>query len=90
VRHRDCRLGAVGHWGLSSNIRFNERKSISQSRRDEDIVRVDDQVFLVTGSNTNWVIVKDDSDATLRDTGYQVITPECSPRWPPWSWNCGM
>ncbi|MCM3298380.1 MBL fold metallo-hydrolase [Streptomyces pseudogriseolus] len=43
---------------------------MSQSLRDEDIVRVDDQVFLVTGSNTNWVIVKDGSDATLIDTGY--------------------
>ncbi|MCX4432123.1 MBL fold metallo-hydrolase [Streptomyces mirabilis] len=43
---------------------------MSQPLRDEDIVRVHDQVFLVTGSNTNWVIVKDGSDATLIDTGY--------------------
>lgn len=43
---------------------------MSRPLRDEDIVRVDDQVFLVTGSNTNWVIVKSGSDATLIDTGY--------------------
>ncbi|MET8564535.1 MBL fold metallo-hydrolase [Streptomyces flaveolus] len=37
---------------------------------DDDIVLVRDQVYLVTGSNTNWVIVKEGDSATLIDTGY--------------------
>ncbi|GAA2440326.1 MBL fold metallo-hydrolase [Streptomyces glaucus] len=37
---------------------------------DDDIVHVRDQVYLVTGSNTNWVIVKEGNSATLIDTGY--------------------
>ncbi|GAA1953125.1 MBL fold metallo-hydrolase [Kitasatospora viridis] len=38
--------------------------------RDEDLVRVDDHVYAVAGSNTNWVIVKDGDSCTLIDTGY--------------------
>ncbi|MEE4546927.1 MBL fold metallo-hydrolase [Streptomyces sp. V4-01] len=38
--------------------------------RDEDIVRVDSNVYTVSGSNTNWVIVKDGDTCTLVDTGY--------------------
>ncbi|MFF9488170.1 MBL fold metallo-hydrolase [Streptomyces sp. NPDC014676] len=38
--------------------------------RDDDIVRLHDDVYLVSGSNTNWVIVKDGADVTLIDTGY--------------------
>jgi glyoxylase-like metal-dependent hydrolase (beta-lactamase superfamily II) len=38
--------------------------------RDDAIVRVHDQVYLVSGSNTNWVVVKDGDSATLIDTGY--------------------
>ncbi|MGW0925722.1 MBL fold metallo-hydrolase [Streptomyces sp. NPDC002755] len=36
----------------------------------DDIVRVGDHVYLVSGSNTNWVIVKDGDSATLIDSGY--------------------
>ncbi|MBO1334352.1 MBL fold metallo-hydrolase [Streptomyces sp. VRA16 Mangrove soil] len=38
--------------------------------RDEDIVHIGDGVYLVSGSNTNWVIIKDGNDATLVDSGY--------------------
>ncbi|MEU6845439.1 MBL fold metallo-hydrolase [Streptomyces sp. NPDC046716] len=38
--------------------------------RDEDILHIGDDVYLVSGSNTNWVIVKDGDDATLVDSGY--------------------
>ncbi|MFF8908891.1 MBL fold metallo-hydrolase [Streptomyces olivaceoviridis] len=38
--------------------------------RDDDIVRVRDNVYAVSGSNTNWVIVKDGESCTLIDTGY--------------------
>jgi len=38
--------------------------------RDDDIVRVDDELYLVSGSNTNWVIIKDGDSCTLIDTGY--------------------
>ncbi|MFF6998225.1 MBL fold metallo-hydrolase [Streptomyces sp. NPDC008313] len=38
--------------------------------RDADIVRVGDDVYAVSGSNTNWVIVKDGDSCTLIDTGY--------------------
>lgn len=38
--------------------------------RDADIVRVESNVYSVTGSNTNWVIVKDGDSCTLVDTGY--------------------
>ncbi|MFE9611365.1 MBL fold metallo-hydrolase [Streptomyces sp. NPDC006012] len=38
--------------------------------RDDAIVRVDDNVHLVSGSNTNWVIVTDGAACTLIDTGY--------------------
>ncbi|MET9297002.1 MBL fold metallo-hydrolase [Streptomyces sp. NPDC003077] len=34
------------------------------------IVRVDDRVFLVSGSNTNWIVIRDGGEATLIDTGY--------------------
>lgn len=34
------------------------------------VVRVDDSVHLVTGSNTNWVIVRDGDSCTLIDSGY--------------------
>ncbi|MCZ4602419.1 MBL fold metallo-hydrolase [Streptomyces sp. Lzd4kr] len=37
---------------------------------NDDIVQAANQVYLVTGSNTNWVIVKDGDNATLIDTGY--------------------
>lgn len=43
---------------------------MSKHLRDEDVVRIDDDVYLVSGSNTNWVIVKDGDDATLVDSGY--------------------
>ncbi|WP_320780539.1 MBL fold metallo-hydrolase [Streptomyces sp. CRN 30] len=38
--------------------------------RDDDLVRVADHVYLVSGSDTNWVIVKEGDSATLIDTGY--------------------
>ncbi|WP_428957149.1 MBL fold metallo-hydrolase [Streptomyces sp. cg35] len=37
---------------------------------DDAVVRVNDSVHLVSGSNTNWVIVKDGDSCTLIDTGY--------------------
>jgi glyoxylase-like metal-dependent hydrolase (beta-lactamase superfamily II) len=38
--------------------------------RPDDVVRVDDHVYLVTGSNTNWVLIKDGDAVTLIDSGY--------------------
>ncbi|MFF3606851.1 MBL fold metallo-hydrolase [Streptomyces sp. NPDC002463] len=38
--------------------------------RDDDIVHVASGVYSVSGSNTNWVIVKDGDSGTLIDTGY--------------------
>ncbi|MEV7080914.1 MBL fold metallo-hydrolase [Streptomyces sp. NPDC093516] len=38
--------------------------------RADDIVRVDSNVYAVTGSNTNWIIVKDGDSCVLVDTGY--------------------
>ncbi|MFD0021642.1 MBL fold metallo-hydrolase [Streptomyces sp. NPDC058382] len=38
--------------------------------RDEDIVRADDEIYLVSGSNTNWVIIKEGDSCTLIDSGY--------------------
>ncbi|MZD07747.1 MBL fold metallo-hydrolase [Streptomyces sp. SID5785] len=38
--------------------------------RDDAVVRVDDTVHLVSGSHTNWVIVRDGDTCTLIDTGY--------------------
>lgn len=38
--------------------------------RDDGIVRVADHVHLVTGSDTNWVVVSDGDSAVLIDTGY--------------------
>ncbi|MEU6290959.1 MBL fold metallo-hydrolase [Streptomyces sp. NPDC046988] len=38
--------------------------------RDDAVVRVGDDVYSVTGSNTNWVIVKEGDVCTLIDTGY--------------------
>ncbi|MFH8625881.1 MBL fold metallo-hydrolase [Streptomyces vietnamensis] len=38
--------------------------------RDDDIARVANGVYSVSGSNTNWVIVKDGDNCTLIDTGY--------------------
>ncbi|MGV9914669.1 MBL fold metallo-hydrolase [Streptomyces tendae] len=37
---------------------------------DDDIVRVTDDVYAVSGSNTNWVIIKDGDGGTLVDSGY--------------------
>ncbi|WP_055495421.1 MBL fold metallo-hydrolase [Streptomyces sp. TP-A0356] len=37
---------------------------------DGNIVEVDSGVYLVAGSSTNWVIVRDGDTATLVDTGY--------------------
>ncbi|MFJ6073989.1 MBL fold metallo-hydrolase [Streptomyces sp. NPDC093065] len=36
----------------------------------DDLVHVGDEVYAVSGSNTNWVIVKDGASCTLIDTGY--------------------
>ncbi|MEU5088380.1 MBL fold metallo-hydrolase [Streptomyces sp. NPDC021356] len=38
--------------------------------RDEDVVHVGDMVYAVTGSNTNWVIVKEGDSCVLVDSGY--------------------
>ncbi|MEV7740008.1 MBL fold metallo-hydrolase [Streptomyces sp. NPDC088921] len=38
--------------------------------RDDDIVHIRDEVYLVSGSNTNWVVVKEGDSATLIDSGY--------------------
>ncbi|MFF9340342.1 MBL fold metallo-hydrolase [Streptomyces sp. NPDC014773] len=38
--------------------------------RDDDIVRVAGDVYSVSGSDTNWVIVKDGDSCTLVDAGY--------------------
>ncbi len=38
--------------------------------RDDDVVRVASDVYAVSGSNTNWVIVKDGDSCTLVDAGY--------------------
>jgi glyoxylase-like metal-dependent hydrolase (beta-lactamase superfamily II) len=43
---------------------------MASALRNEDIVRIDDDVHMVTGSDTNWVIVKDGDTAVLIDTGY--------------------
>ncbi|SNX88308.1 glyoxylase-like metal-dependent hydrolase (beta-lactamase superfamily II) [Streptomyces sp. TLI_55] len=40
------------------------------SPRTDDIVQVESNVFLVSGSNTNWVIIKDGASCTLVDSGY--------------------
>jgi glyoxylase-like metal-dependent hydrolase (beta-lactamase superfamily II) len=45
---------------------FREKKQL----RDDDIVHIGDDVHLVSGSDTNWVIIKDGDDATLVDSGY--------------------
>jgi glyoxylase-like metal-dependent hydrolase (beta-lactamase superfamily II) len=37
---------------------------------DDDIVRVASDVYAISGSNTNWVIVKDGDGGTLVDSGY--------------------
>ncbi|KUN18392.1 MBL fold metallo-hydrolase [Streptomyces antibioticus] len=41
-----------------------------KSPRPDDIVRVESNVYSVSGSNTNWVIVKDGDSCTLVDSGY--------------------
>ncbi|CAM5654965.1 hypothetical protein GCM10010220_67570 [Streptomyces parvulus] len=41
-----------------------------QVLREDAVVRVADDVFQVSGSNTNWVIVKEGDDCTLIDTRY--------------------
>ncbi|MEU1199930.1 MBL fold metallo-hydrolase [Streptomyces sp. NPDC005813] len=38
--------------------------------RGEDVVRIGRDVYQVSGSNTNWVIIKDGDSCTLIDTGY--------------------
>lgn len=38
--------------------------------RQSDVLHVADEIYFVSGSNTNWVIVKEGDDATLIDTGY--------------------
>lgn len=38
--------------------------------RDNALISIGDNVHLVSGSNTNWVIVKDGDNCTLIDTGY--------------------
>nr|WP_168720480.1 MBL fold metallo-hydrolase [Streptomyces sp. SAT1]ANO42275.1 MBL fold metallo-hydrolase [Streptomyces sp. SAT1] len=38
--------------------------------RDEDVVHVGDEVYAVSGSNTNWVIVKEGDSCVLVDSGY--------------------
>lgn len=38
--------------------------------RMDDVVRVDDDVHAVLGSDVTWVVVKDGDNATLIDTGY--------------------
>ncbi|MFE6894419.1 MBL fold metallo-hydrolase [Streptomyces sp. NPDC057694] len=43
---------------------------MTRQLRDEDIAHIGDDIYLVSGSNTNWVIVKDGDDATLVDSGY--------------------
>ncbi|WP_399946321.1 MBL fold metallo-hydrolase [Streptomyces sp. BBFR25] len=41
-----------------------------QVLREDAVVRIGDDIFQVSGSNTNWVIVKEGDDCTLIDTGY--------------------
>ncbi|MDQ0809420.1 glyoxylase-like metal-dependent hydrolase (beta-lactamase superfamily II) [Streptomyces sp. B3I7] len=43
---------------------------MASALRNEDIVRIGDDVHMVTGSDTNWVIVKEGGTAVLIDTGY--------------------
>lgn len=43
---------------------------MTRALRAADICRVDEHVYLVTGSNTNWVIIKDGDAVTLIDSGY--------------------
>ena len=43
---------------------------MSKFLREDDIVRVESNVYSVSGSNTNCVIVKDGDSCTLVDTGY--------------------
>ncbi|MFJ3672505.1 MBL fold metallo-hydrolase [Streptomyces sp. NPDC090106] len=38
--------------------------------QESDVVRVESNVFTVSGSNTNWIIVRDGDSCTLVDTGY--------------------
>jgi glyoxylase-like metal-dependent hydrolase (beta-lactamase superfamily II) len=38
--------------------------------REDDVVHIGDDVYQVSGSDTNWVIIKDGDSCTLVDTGY--------------------
>jgi glyoxylase-like metal-dependent hydrolase (beta-lactamase superfamily II) len=44
--------------------------AMPRALREDDIVRVESNVYAVSGSNTNWVIVKDGDSCTLVDAGY--------------------
>ncbi|MEU5312234.1 hypothetical protein [Streptomyces sp. NPDC021562] len=57
---------------------------MSRQLRADDIVHVGDYVHLVSGSNTNWLIVEDGADATLVDSGYPNDHACCGPRWTRW------
>ncbi|MER7930576.1 MBL fold metallo-hydrolase [Streptomyces sp. NPDC096057] len=37
---------------------------------EDDIVRVESDVYSVSGSNTNWIVIRDGDSCTLVDTGY--------------------
>ncbi|WP_411093539.1 MBL fold metallo-hydrolase [Streptomyces sp. 049-1] len=43
---------------------------MSKMLQDEDVVHVGDEVYAVSGSNTNWVIIKEGDSCTLIDSGY--------------------
>lgn len=40
-----------------------------------EVVRVDDDVFLCRGRDANWVILREDGELTLVDTGYPAYVP---------------
>jgi len=44
--------------------------SMPKTLHDDCIVRVESNVYAVSGSNTNWVIIKDGDSCTLVDAGY--------------------
>jgi glyoxylase-like metal-dependent hydrolase (beta-lactamase superfamily II) len=43
---------------------------MAKTLRSDDVVRVDEGVYLVSGSNTNWILVKEGDAVTLIDSGY--------------------
>ncbi|WJD94709.1 hypothetical protein [Streptomyces antimycoticus] len=54
---------------------------MSKFLREDDIVRVESNVYSVSGSNTNWGIVKDVDSCTSSTPATPATATSCSPRW---------